>query len=119
MPPIFSSLQFWTLLAGLLAFVARYYFPAFPFDEVSILSAVLFILGLIGVVPQLRMRGALNGDIVHSLAFWQLVAGIVAFVFHFFAPAFPFDQVTILAGIVFILGLFGVTPELRLRGLVK
>jgi NADH:ubiquinone oxidoreductase subunit K len=116
---IFNSLTFWTLVVGLIAFVARWYFPTFPFDEITILSAVLFILGLFGVYPQFRAQGALTANIINSLAFWQLVAGLAAFVLHFFAPSFPFDQAVILAFILFLLGWFGIQPELRVRGLIK
>lgn len=116
---IYQSLTFWTLIAGLAAFVARFFFPAFPLDETQILAFILFALGLIGVVPQLRTRGALTSDIVHSLAFWQLIAGLVTFVLHFYAPNFPFDQVALLGVILFVLGLFGVVPELCVRGLKK
>ena len=116
---IHKSLTFWTLVAGLVAFILRYYFHTFPFDEVSILAAILFALGLIGVVPQLRAQGALTSNIVNSLAFWQLLAGLVAFVLHFFAPSFPFDQAGILAFILFVLGWFNIRPELRLRGLIQ
>ncbi len=115
---ISRSLTFWTLLAGLAAFVARWYFQTFPFDETTILSAILFILGLIGVVPQLRIRGALTNSIVYSLAFWRLVAGFVTFVLHFWAPTFPFDQAVVLAFFLFILGFFGIRPELRARGIL-
>lgn len=117
---IFNSLTFWTLLVGLLGFVLRWYLPAFPLDEVSILALVLFALGLIGIVPTVRSNGfrALGSvPVVNSLAFWQLVAGFVAFVIHFFAPAFPFSNETILAVILFVLGYVGITPELRARGL--
>lgn len=116
---IFKSLTFWTLLAGLIAFIARFYFPAFPLDAIAILDLVLFVLGLIGVVPQLRVQGALTGSIVNSLAFWQMVAGLVAFVLHFFAPTFPFDEVVILGFFLFVLGLFNIYPELRVRGLLQ
>jgi NADH:ubiquinone oxidoreductase subunit K len=115
---IFKSLTFWTLIAGLAAFVARWYFPAFPFDAVTILAAILFVLGLIGVVPQLRAVRALTPPVVNSLAFWQLVAGVVVFILHFFAPSFPFDSAAILAFVLFVLGFFGVHPELRARGLL-
>lgn len=118
---IFKSLTFWTLLAGLLAFVAHWYFPAFPLDTATILAAVLFILGLIGIVPTLRvsgLRALATPPVVNSLAFWQLVAGLAAFVLHFWAPSFPFDQEVILGAILFILGLVGVRPELRARGLL-
>ncbi len=115
---ISKSLTFWTLLAGLAAFILRWYFPTFPLDQVAILALILFILGLVGIIPQLRIQGALTGNIVNSLAFWQLVAGFVVFVFHFFAPTFPFDQAVILTFLLFILGFFGVYPELRARGLL-
>jgi hypothetical protein len=117
---IFKSLTFWTLIAGLVAFVAKFFFPAFPMDAAGILAAILFVLGLIGVVPSVRamgVRGAVAGGIINSLAFWQLVAGLLFFVLRWFAPSFPFDQGIILAFIVFVLGWFGVTPELRARGL--
>ena len=114
---IYQSLTFWTLIAGLAAFTLRWYFPAFPVDEITILAAILFVLGLIGVVPQLRAQRSLTPPIINSLAFWQLVAGLVVFALHFFAPSFPFDQAAILAAILFVLGFFGVHPELRVRGL--
>ncbi len=120
---ISKSLTFWTLIAGLLAFVAKFYFSTFPFDGGTILAAILFVLGLIGVVPAVRMRTAFvspsGGGIVNSLAFWQLVSGFLFFVVRFFAPAFPFDQSIILAFFLFILGWFNITPELRVRGLLK
>jgi di/tricarboxylate transporter len=56
---------------------------------------------------------------VNSLPFWQLLAGLAAFVIHFFAPTFPFDQIAILAFILFVLGYFGIHPELRARGLIQ
>lgn len=118
---ISRSLTFWTLVAGLITYAASWYFPSFPFDNETVLSALLFVLGLIGIVPQLQLygfRGAIQTGIIYSLAFWQLVAGLVSFILHFWAPNFPFDQVTILAFIIFVLGFFGVTPELRARGLL-
>jgi uncharacterized membrane protein YqjE len=116
---ISKSLTFWTLVAGLVAFVLRWYFPTFPFDAVTILAAILFALGLIGVVPQLRAQRALTAPVVNSLAFWQLIAGLVIFVLHFFAPSFPFDQMAVLAFFLFVLGFFGIHPELRARGLIQ
>lgn len=119
---IFQSLTFWTLVVGLLAFILRWYFPAFPLDQVSILALVLFFLGLIGITPTLRARGVralLTPPIINSLAFWQMVAGFVVFVIHFFAPDFPFSTETILAVILFVLAYFGIHSELRMRGLLK
>lgn len=115
---IFNSLTFWTLLVGLLGFVVRFYFPQFPLDDVSILALVLFVLGLIGVVPSVRAKGALTSSIVNSLAFWQLVAGFLVFVIHFFAPSFPFGVENVLAVFLFILGYFNIHPELRSRGFI-
>lgn len=118
---IFQSLTFWTLLVGVLAFALRWYFPAFPLDEASILALVLFLLGLIGITPTLRARGLralVAPPIVNSLAFWQLVAGFLAFVVHFFAPDFPFSTETILAVILYILAVVGINPELRARGIL-
>lgn len=115
---IFKSLTFWTLVAGLLAFVAKFFFPAFPLDAAGILALVLFLLGLIGVVPSIRARGALTVSIANSLAFWQLVAGLLYFVFKFFAPGLPVDETVVLGVIIFILGYFNVHPELRARGLL-
>lgn len=118
---IFQSLTFWTLLVGVIAFVLRWYYPDFPLDEISILALVLFALGLIGITPTLRARGAsalTSPPVINSLAFWQLVAGFVAFVIHFFAPDFPFDNEIILGVILFVLGYVGITPELRARGLI-
>jgi hypothetical protein len=112
---IYNSLTFWTLLVGLIGFAIRFYYAAFPLDNVSILALVLFALGLIGVVPAVRARGALEGDIIHSLAFWQLVAGFLVFVVHFFAPALPIDNVIILGIIMYVLSWFGVKPELKAR----
>lgn len=118
---IFQSLTFWTLLVGVIAFAVRWYFPAFPLDQATILSAVLFVLGLIGITPTLRARGfraLVSAPIVHSLAFWQLVAGLVFFVIRFFAPSFPLSPEVILGVILFVLGYVGITPELRMRGLL-
>jgi len=120
MPPILYSLQFWTLLAGLAAFVGKFYFAELPLDAVSILALLLFVLGLIGVTPQLRARGIRTSfsttTIYNSLAFWQLVAGLMFFVLRYFAPDLPVDEPTILAVILFILAALGIVPELRARG---
>ncbi len=118
-PPIYKSLTFWTLLVGLAAFVLTFYLPAFPLSEANILALVLFVLGLIGVVPTFRaygFRGALaGGGIVNVLAFWQLIAGFVIFVITYFAPTFPFSTETVLGVILFVLSYFNIKPELRNR----
>jgi hypothetical protein len=111
-----KSLTFWTLVAGVLAFVAKFLFPAFPLDSTGILAVILFFLGLFGIVP--AVRGVLPfGDLLKSLPFWGLVVGLIAFVLHYFVPTFPMDNTAILAVVLFILACFGIKPELRLRGI--
>ena len=116
-----KSLTFWTLVAGVLAFVAKFFFPAFPLDNTAILSAILFLLGLFGVIPtaQALRRGLAAGSIFGSMPFWELVVGLVSFVVHYFAPTFPMDAAMILALVLFILGYFGIKPELKMRALLK
>jgi len=114
--PIYKSRTFWVLIAGLLSFVAKYFSPAFPLDEAQILASMLFLLGLVGVVPAFQ-AGVRGVGLVNSLAFWELVAGLLAFAVHYFAPQFPFEAGSILALITFILGSIGITPELKVRGL--
>ena len=117
---IWKSLTFWTLLVGVVAFVLRWFFPAFPLDEPQILALVLFFLGLFGITPTIRANGfraLATPPIINSLAFWQLIAGFIAMVITFFAPNFPYGGEAVLALILFVLGLFGITPELRARGL--
>lgn len=114
-PPIYQSLTFWTLLSGLAAFGATFYLPTFPLSEVNILSLVLFVLGLIKIVPAVRaqgIRGALASGIANSLAFWQLLAGLVSFVISYYAPNFPFSYETILGVILFVLASLDIKPEL-------
>jgi len=113
-----NSLQFWTLVAGLVAFVAKFFYPNFPVDETQILAALLFLLGLIGVVPQLRTRAVTGYNLLTSKAFWTLVAGLVSFVVHYYFPTFPLDQAVLLSVIFFVLSAFGVNPELRKNNLM-
>lgn len=56
MPPVYKSYRFWVLVAGLLAFIAANYAPSFPFTSEQILQAIVFILGLLGIVPELKSR---------------------------------------------------------------
>lgn len=114
---IFKSLTFWTLVAGLLAFVAKFFLPNFPLDAGGILALVLFLLGLFGIIPAVRV-GVRAGMIFSSLAFWEMVVGLVVFVIHQFLPNFPMDTAAILAIVLFVLGLFGIKPELRARGIM-
>lgn len=112
--PIYKSLTFWTLLVGLLMFVITFFAPTFPLSAANVLALVLFVLGLIGVTPQLQAK-AMPTDILHSLAFWQLVAGFVVFVITYFAPTFPFGNDVVLGVFLFVLSFFGIKPELRAR----
>lgn len=112
------QLQFWVLVVGLVAYVARYFFPEFPLDEQQILAGVLALLGAIGITPQ--VRGAVPADsILKSLSFWTLVAGLIGFVARFYAPEFPYTDAVILSIIVFLLREVGINPELRARGVLK
>jgi hypothetical protein len=55
--PIHKSLIFWTLIAGVIAFVVKYFYADFPFSEVEILALILFILNLFQIKPELQARG--------------------------------------------------------------
>jgi hypothetical protein len=121
--PMVYKFQFWTLVAGLAAYVAKYFYPDLPLGEESILAGVLFLLGLVGVVPTvLGIReskyGAVASDIFKSMAFWVLVAGLVGFIARFYAPAFPYSDAVILSVVIFLLNQFGINPQLRLWGFV-
>lgn len=117
-----SKLQFWTLVVALVTYVAKYFYPELPLTEADILAGVLFLLGLIGVVPSVRgirnKAGYTITDLFRSLAFWTLVAGLLGFVVRFFAPEFPYSDGIILSVIVWILTKIGINPELRWAGLM-
>jgi len=116
-----ENLQFWTMLVAVLAFVAKFFFPEFPFDDTQILAAVLFILGLFGIVPQFRMRGIFGVtfvDLLKSKAFLTMVAGLVVFVVNHYAPTFPITEVGLVSLFVWVLAFFGIVPELRNRGVL-
>lgn len=121
-PPIYKSLNFITLLVGLVMFVVTFFVPAFPLSQANVLELVLFALGLIGIYPQFKLngfRGALAGDILNSLPFWQLVVGLVSFVISYYFPNFPLGSDYLLPLFLFVLGLFGIVPtvaQLGMRG---
>jgi len=54
-----KSLKFWTLLVGLLAFIAQAYVPNFPMDEDFLLQLFVSVLALLGIHPELKARGLL------------------------------------------------------------
>jgi len=56
---LLKSLRFWTLLVGLVLFAIQAYVPSFPFGEDTILQLVVFVLGLLGIQPELKARGLL------------------------------------------------------------
>lgn len=118
------KLQFWTLAVALLTYVAKYFYPDLPLDDAGILAGVLFLLGLIGVVPTVRgirlsRYGATVGDLFKSLAFWTLVAGLIGFVVRFYAPEFPYTDAVILSVIVFLLNRVGINPQLMIMGFIE
>lgn len=119
-----SKLQFWTLIVALATYVAKFFYPDLPFTEADILAGVLFLLGLIGVVPSVRgvtgkVLGYTIADLFKSLTFWTMVAGLLGFVVRFYAPEFPYSDAVILSIIVWVLTQFGINPELRYSGLIE
>lgn len=112
-----SNLQFLTLVAGFFAYVATFFFPDFPLDEQEILAGVLFLLGLIGIVPTVRairnpaIAGYTIKDLFRSLAFWTLVAGLLGFVIRYYKPDFPYTDAVILSVLIWLLNQFGINPE--------
>src|SRR3972149_1272408 len=118
-----NSLAFWVLIAGLIAFVAKFFVPSIPFDAEQILAVLLFVLGLFGFYPKVFLAPPSHSltvvDLFHSLAFWVMVVGLVEFVVHYYFPDFPLEQANLLALVLFVLYQFGITPELRARGLLK
>ena len=113
-----KSLTFWTLVAGLFAFVAKFFVPEFPLAEDQLLALIVMVLGLVNVVPQIRAQGVVFADLIKSKPFWTMLAGLLGFIVRYYVPTFPLDNANILTLIVFVLGLFNVTPELRSRGLM-
>lgn len=121
MKNLFKSLTFWTLLVGVISFALAWYFPAFPLVEGQILALVVFFLGLIGIFPTLRKHGfrALAAPpILNSLAFLELVAGLVAFVLQTVAPDALITREMVLGVILTVLALLQIHPELRARDLL-
>ena len=57
LPPIFYSLRFWDAVALIIAVIVARGGTVDPLTVASILGAVLALLRLIGVVPELRAKG--------------------------------------------------------------
>lgn len=127
MPPVYASLPFWTLVAGFVVYVIKFFSPTFPLSDADILSGILFVLGLFGVVPTVRLAMSARGmtasftlgDLFNNLQFWSLLVGVASFVIHYYAPTFPFTEALILSAVLYALGFFGITPQLRERGFLK
>jgi hypothetical protein len=58
----------------------------------------------------------MNAPIFKSLVFWTLLVGLIAFVVKFYQSGFPLSEANILALVVFVLGLIGVSPTFRAKG---
>ena len=115
---MFNSLTFWTLVAGLIVFLAKFFQPSFPLTQDQILAAIVFLLGLVNVYPTVRglvKRLVTFSDLLKSKPFWVLIAGLAGFVVRYYFPTFPLDDMAILGALIFILGFFNINPELRAK----
>jgi len=56
---------------------------------------------------------------VYSAAFWKATSLIVATLVAYFFPEYALTAAMVEAVVYAVLNLFGVTPELRARGLMK
>jgi len=56
---------------------------------------------------------------VYSAAFWKALSLIVAALVAYFFPEYALTAAMVEAVVYAILNLFGITPELRARGLMK
>ena len=57
MIPFYKSKVFWTLVAGVLAFVVKSLVPSLEITDVQILAALVVILNSFNITPELRARG--------------------------------------------------------------
>ena len=119
-------LQIVTVIAGLILAALKQFFPTIPVSEEQIVFIIVTLLGLFGVVVQLRARAQirkLNPDggnvILNSKAFWVMVAGLISFVVMAFFPDFPMVNLDIAALLLWVLAQFGMNPQLRAQGLLK
>lgn len=119
-------LQIVTVIAGILYSVLKVLFPNLPLTTDQIVFVIVTLLGLFGVVVQLRNQSAIrkfdpNGGnvILTSKAFWIMVAGLVSFVLTSYFPDFPVATVDIAGLLLWVLAQFGINPQLRSQGLLK
>lgn len=61
MTPIYKQKFFWVAVVSVLYLIIKYYKPDFPFTLDQLVSAVIFILALLGleIEKALRIRGIL------------------------------------------------------------
>ncbi len=119
-------LQIVTVVAGLIAFVAKILYPAFPLTTDQIVLIITTLLGLFGVVVQLRNQAKIrkldsNGGnvVLNSKAFWLMVASIVSLVVTSYFPDFPIAQVDVGTVLLWLVTQVGLNPQLRAQGLIK
>ncbi len=116
-----SLLQILTALAAIIGMFLREQVPWFPFTDAQILAAMLFLLGLIGVVPQVwimlkyKLKRGLTGTEgwLKSKALWEMVAGIASIILLAYFPNLPITPAMILAFILFALNQAGINPEIK------
>ncbi len=115
-------LQIVTVVAGLIVLVVKQFWPEFPFSNEQVVAAIVALLGLFGVIVQLRarIRGILGaGEWWKSKALWIAVAGIANIVLLSYVPDFPVAQFDLAALLFWVLAQFGINPELRAQRLIK
>ncbi len=119
-------LQIVTIIAGLVLAALKAFFPTIPLSEEQIVLLITFLLGLFGVVVQLRNRAQLrkldpNGGnvILNSKAFWLLIASVLSLVVTSFFPDFPIAQVDISGVLLWLVTQAGLNPQFRAQGLLK
>lgn len=109
------TLQILTAIAGLVAMFLKTVWPTFPLDDVQILALFMFLLGLIGVVPQLMFRRGLTGTDgwLRSKAFWLALVGAANIALHAYLPDFPLVAADLAALVFWVLSLNGIVPEVK------
>jgi len=55
---IYKQYTFWLLVAGLVAYVVKYFAPDFPFSQDDIVAFFGFLLGLFGIALENKARRA-------------------------------------------------------------
>lgn len=53
---LIKSLKFWILIVAVVLFIIQAYVPSFPFNEDTLLKAILFILGLFNIEPEIKAQ---------------------------------------------------------------